>query len=534
MNKTSFIHQLLANHQIRIAFILFFFIGSLQSATAQYTAPDSISENVEFLRNQHQSAKEYILDLFNRYDIVIFGERRHDELTQYYLLADLFSDPRFYSQVGDIFMEMGGSNFDEMINRYLLSPDLTQNQSNAKALEIQQSSSWYPIWPRYNYHYLLTSLYEVNKNLPADKKLKLHPTDIAIDWKEIKTREDVIQKIAAPEIQKGRDSVMANNILALIRKNSEQKNVRKKYFLILNSPHAANGAYAVQGIATKSAASYIFDNYPQSTANVLINSENKRNIISSTIMAPETLPILDGKLDAAFEYAGIDNLGFDIKNSPLQAKAVEDIPMEDTNATYENIFTGYVFYTAFPGHKFVEGVPGLVDENFLTELKRRYNLFGWPANDEQLLQLNTIVSKRPEDLVSFWQKVIYWSGGGKSVYGFYNQSESIDNTIKFILDEKQKGSNTLFNVSETGLNELGYTLVFQGKDEDALKIFELNTNLYPNAANTYDSYGEILLKLNHTQEALKAYKKALELNSQNVKAAQIIDQLEKQLNSKEH
>lgn len=304
--------------------------------------------------------------------------------------------------------------------------------------------------------------------------------------------------------------------------------------MILNSPHAVNGVFYILGTATKSAASYIIDNYPLSTANVLVNSENEKDMINGSILAPETVPILDGKLDAAFEYVGIDDLGFDIKNSPLQGKGFENFPMKDTTATYEKVFTGYIFYKAFPGHEFVVGVPGLVDEKFLPELKRRYNLFGWSANDEQLLQLNTAIHKKPDDLVSFWQKVTYWAGGGKSVSGFYNQSKSIDETIKFILEEKAKGSNTLFNVSEIDLNVFGYFLSSQGKDEDALKIFELNTRLYPNAANTYDSYGEILLKLNRTQEALKAYKKAFELNPKNMKESQIINQLEKQLNNNDH
>ncbi len=532
VNKTRAKFQLPVNYPIQIVFIFVFFIGIPHYTSAQYTTPDSISENVDFIKNQHRSAKEYILDLFNRYNIVIFGERIHDELTQYYLLKDLFSDPRFYNQVGNIFMEIGGSNFDGMINRYLLSSGLTPSQSNEKALEIQRNSSWYPSWVNYNYHYLLTSLYGINKDLPSDKKLKLHPTDIAIDWQQIKTREDVIKKILAPEIQDGRDSVMASNILAFVRENSKQKDTRKKYFVILNLPHAANGVYNIQGIATKSAASYIIENYPITTANVLINSQNNKGIISTTIMSPETVPILDGKMDAAFEYTGIDDLGFDINNSPLQGRVFEDLPMNDTNTTYEKVFTGYLFYKAFPAHELVVGVPGLVDEKFLPELKRRYSLFGWPQNDEQLFQLNTIMNKRPDGLVSFWQKVSYWAGGGKTVSGFYNQSKSIDETLKFILDEKAKGSNTIFNVSEMGLNVFGYSLSSQGKDEDALKIFELNTRLYPNAANTYDSYGEILLKLNRTQEALKAYKKALELNPKNMNASQIINQLEKQLNNK--
>lgn len=77
-------------------------------------------------------------------------------------------------------MEMGGSNYDDEINKYLFSKNLSLEQSNNKALEIQRNAMWYPLWERYNYHFLLTTLYEINKPLPEQKKIKLHPTDLAI------------------------------------------------------------------------------------------------------------------------------------------------------------------------------------------------------------------------------------------------------------------------------------------------------------------------------------------------------------------
>jgi len=50
----------------------------------------------------------------------------------------------------------------------------------------------------------------------------------------------------------------------------------------------------------------------------------------------------------------------------------------------------------------------------------------------------------------------------------------------------------------------------------------LNIELYPNAWNTYDSYGECLLKLGDEENGIIAYKKSLELNPNNVTAATII------------
>lgn len=141
-------------------FTLILATSSFFTAKAQIIVPNSIATYVSFVEKQELSANDYIISLFDRYDIVVFCERTHDELTQYDLLVDLFSDSRFYNQVGDIFMEMGGSNFDDEINNYLLSDNWSQEQSSNKALSIQRNAKWYPLWERYNYHFLLTSLYD--------------------------------------------------------------------------------------------------------------------------------------------------------------------------------------------------------------------------------------------------------------------------------------------------------------------------------------------------------------------------------------
>ncbi len=61
------------------------------------------------------------------------------------------------------------------------------------------------------------------------------------------------------------------------------------------------------------------------------------------------------------------------------------------------------------------------------------------------------------------------------------------------------------------LNMIGYDLLFSGKHAEALEIFRLNIDLFPDVANCYDSYGEALLISGKKDEARKAYRKALEL-----------------------
>ncbi len=125
------------------------------SLTAQH---QEIKPYVEFLKTQNTSAKDYLISLFDRYDIVIFSERNHEEHTQYELVREVFADPRFIEKSGHIFMEMGGSNYDKPINDYLHAKNLSEDESRRRAIHIQRNSTWYPVWQRYNYHHLLTGL----------------------------------------------------------------------------------------------------------------------------------------------------------------------------------------------------------------------------------------------------------------------------------------------------------------------------------------------------------------------------------------
>jgi len=64
---------------------------------------------------------------------------------------------------------------------------------------------------------------------------------------------------------------------------------------------------------------------------------------------------------------------------------------------------------------------------------------------------------------------------------------------------------------ESYLNAQGYNFMGDDKVNDALNQFELAMTLYPQSVNTYDSYGEALVKAGQKEKALKIYHKGYEL-----------------------
>lgn len=90
----------------------------------------------------------------------------------------------------------------------------------------------------------------------------------------------------------------------------------------------------------------------------------------------------------------------------------------------------------------------------------------------------------------------------------------------------RKDSADNVTISEGRLNGLGYTLMQQQKLPEAIALFKLNVEFYPNASNTYDSLGEAYLANGEKELAIANYKKSLELNPGNANAAAALKKLE--------
>lgn len=71
-------------------FTLILKISSLLPVLALTLAPDSLAPCMSFVEKHRLPAIDYTLHLFDRYSIVMFCQRKHNELTQYESLTDLF------------------------------------------------------------------------------------------------------------------------------------------------------------------------------------------------------------------------------------------------------------------------------------------------------------------------------------------------------------------------------------------------------------------------------------------------------------
>ncbi len=101
------------------------------------------------------------------------------------------------------------------------------------------------------------------------------------------------------------------------------------------------------------------------------------------------------------------------------------------------------------------------------------------------------------------------------------EGKSIDEILELLKGDKKTGLK--YQVLQGEINNIGYNLMSEGKNRDALRIFKLNIELYPNEYNTYDSYGECLLVMGDTVNAIIAYKTSIELNPGNISAEEALN-----------
>jgi tetratricopeptide (TPR) repeat protein len=79
--------------------------------------------------------------------------------------------------------------------------------------------------------------------------------------------------------------------------------------------------------------------------------------------------------------------------------------------------------------------------------------------------------------------------------------------------------------TEGFINQAGYRALQGGKVDDAVALFTLYVDVYPDSWNAYDSLGEAYAAKGDTEQAIRAYRKSLELNPSNENGRQALERL---------
>jgi hypothetical protein len=82
-----------------------------------------------------------------------------------------------------------------------------------------------------------------------------------------------------------------------------------------------------------------------------------------------------------------------------------------------------------------------------------------------------------------------------------------------------------YNFDENELNGLGYELLRSRKFDEAIRIFQLNVEAYPQSGNVYDSLAEAHMDDGKRSQAIADYRESLQKNPKNRNAVQMLQKL---------
>lgn len=330
---------------------------------------------INHLKKEDLSPKEYILSLFDNYDIVVLEECSHRQQEEWDLIYSIVTDSLFVSGVGTIFTEYGNAcdqnDIDSLINRvYATESEL--EMAIPQATHIMT----------YSYFNFLKRINLFNAMLPDSVKLKVFACDI------LKGKYFLTHNQVSDNSMENRDSLMAQPILEWYQKT------KRKCLVVTNYRHSF--AYRNPHDETTkdlhlldNQAQYIFDLYPDKFANVLYFG-------GSPMISP--LQFANGQWGVAFKKTHYAPKGFSLQNSPFGEDGFDMFRLtkqQQNNVKYKDMFTGIVFQTPentylhepdFPENCIENAIQKeynkLIQKGIIENGERVYSLFSQSVNDK--------------------------------------------------------------------------------------------------------------------------------------------------------
>jgi hypothetical protein len=397
---------------MRKQLIIFCLIFTNTFAFCQNINPELV-KYVSFLETQNTSAKDYIINLWKKYDIVVLCERNHGEMTQYDLIYDIVSSDYFEKNVGNIFTEIGSVSKQRAVLNFTKTQFSNSKEKEKELLNLYRNIQWGG-WGAANLYYFIDKLNTLNSTLPKEQKINLFVSGAKDPEKENLSSQKSFKEYFETT-NHHRDSLMAQNIINVF--DSIKQNVsRKKSLVIMNYRHGFSKSFFEN--QEKNVTHKLFETYKNKIANVFINSlaptlkiiESDKNRVYKEYVQR---PIQNGKWDASFEIAKKENLGFDFKNNPFGYDYFDIFPYAKHNYNYKDVFTGFVFYLPLNKHFESWGIPNYLNDGFDEEYYNRQKFItdaigNGEINKENLKYIGIYDESKYDDIDIIIEQINKW------------------------------------------------------------------------------------------------------------------------------
>ncbi len=325
---------------------------SIRLDALQHISSDTLSF-ISFIKENQKSPEEFILSALAGYPLVIYGET-HFRRISWDLMKSLINNPAFPELAGTVFVEHpvhSQQRFDRFFESETLQPQII--------LDILGEQHYWG-WDDKGFYEFCMELWQVNRNLPEQKKIKLMATDLNLPWLSINNRDEY--KSYRPIYAQDRENSMADVIENYIRSGPDNRN----HLFIVGNYHAMKNNFNSRLI--KAAALLVERFSADSIFSILTHgpcSDNYGGVFGKA---------RNGLFDYVFEKTGNQPLAFPLKNSPFGKEPYdmsEEWRAEPLIGNYEDCYDGYIFLGPVEEEEASYVLYEMFTEEYIVELKRR-------------------------------------------------------------------------------------------------------------------------------------------------------------------
>jgi uncharacterized iron-regulated protein len=319
---------------------------------------------INYLKTHGEQPNDFLMNALKSHKLVIYGEI-HFRKTSWDLMRQLIKTPEFHNTTGVVFLELSEdaqAEFDKFYNN--------KKKDAGIILDIFRKEEFTGWLDRGMYNFIL-DLWDLNNNLPDEKKIKVIATEFPRPfYSSITTKEQYKSALNAVH---DRNECMANTIEKYIQSTQDKRNC----LFIVGSGHAYKSSALNRALYQRNG---------MSAAALLSEKIGKENIFSifthSPVISNEGYTygkIRKGLYDYVFEKNGNKQVAFNLHNSPFGKElfdASSSICFYMETGSFEDNYDGYIFLQ--PVEEEIMNMPlyEIFTDEFINEIKKRASIIG--------------------------------------------------------------------------------------------------------------------------------------------------------------
>jgi hypothetical protein len=338
---------------------------------------------VEFLRKRGREPHAFVMEAFSEHELVVMGEI-HNRPTYWALNTGLVRDPAFAQTVGTIYMELP-ANHQANIDRFL-TRDTCESELVVAMLRDLFELGW-PCKPTLDF---FVAVWEVNQDLPSDKKLRIRLVDMQRPWEKIQKRQDWRR------FDVNRDQFMAENVVSDLATKPDGRNG----FFIVGMGHAMEDLRYDDKTPKRTSGWRL----AQSLGDQLFTIFQHAPVMTNRGVTSGRLAL--GLIDSAFARLADRPIAFTLEEGPFGELPFDGMPDASVYGTFDDGYDAYLYLIRLEDEILSPLIEGFYSDAFMPEIDRRYRLMsGKPLYDDIAMPTPERVTKMRAE---FWGQPRSW------------------------------------------------------------------------------------------------------------------------------